>query len=44
MYSKTQSAMLFGLDANLISVEVQISKGIPNFIIIIPPQITIIII
>ena len=26
--------MLFGLDANLISVEVQISKGIPNFIII----------
>ena len=34
MYSKTQSAMLFGLDANLISVEVQISKGIPNFIII----------
>ncbi|MFM7459075.1 MAG: YifB family Mg chelatase-like AAA ATPase [bacterium] len=34
MYSKTQSAMLFGLDADLISVEVQISKGIPNFIII----------
>jgi magnesium chelatase family protein len=34
MYSKTQSAMLFGLDANLISVEVQISRGIPNFIII----------
>jgi magnesium chelatase family protein len=34
MYSKTQSAMLFGLDANLIGVEVQISRGIPNFIII----------
>jgi magnesium chelatase family protein len=34
MYSKTQSAMLLGLDADLISVEVQISKGIPNFIII----------
>jgi magnesium chelatase family protein len=34
MYSKTQSAMLLGLDADLISVEVQISRGIPNFIII----------
>jgi len=34
MYSKTYSSMLSGIDADLISVEVQVSKGIPNFLVI----------